>query len=108
MLVILSLALAISNILGNSLTGVEGFESGLDEPESSSDAVENKESKESKTVVPTSDSKSPSKLDKDKLADHYRELLDLQDKIQVGMQNIKEPLKEAEDIIETMKSTMGM
>jgi hypothetical protein len=112
MIVILCIALVVTNVLqfGKRAGVEEGFEDDSEE-------VVKKE-----TVV-----KTETKADKDKLVENrlpeeepvenntsvadieekYVKLFELQDKIKQGMQNIKEPLSEAENIVAQLAKTLG-
>ena len=125
MIVILCIALTTTHILKYGNTDLsEGFDN--NDETSLEDTTTNLEDKKDKTQtddkdildkisdklnssVKSSDGVDPAKQKKmEGILENYRELLDLQNKIKDGMNNIKEPLSQAEDIVSKMAKQLGI
>ena len=106
MVVILCIALTVTNVLqyGNK-AAMEGFDE-KDTPTDDEDEIVSPKSEESADIAATKDKKSQQNLDG--LKDSYKELLSLQGQIQDGMDNINGPLTKAEDIVKKMALDMGV
>ena len=126
MLVILCIALVATNILKHgSRAGMEGLESkGENEENEGKEEKEEKEENEGKenmedkkkSTAPVSknnveeDKKENPYEKSDKLmgmAEKYKELMDLQNKIVDNMKSIEEPLSAAEKLVESMKGHLN-
>ena len=123
MVVILCIALAVTNILRYGNDTSEGFDDKTDSLEDSSiNTLEENDKPKSKDKdildqianKITSSVKEPDDIDPEKqkkmddILENYRELLNLQNQIKDGMNNIKEPLTNAENIVAKMAKQLGI
>jgi len=127
MVVILCIALAVTNILRYGNDTSEGFDDKTDSLEENSintleenDKPKSKDKDKDKDIldqiankitssVKDSDDIDPEKQKKmDDILENYRELLNLQNQIKDGMNNIKEPLSNAENIVAKMAKQLGI